>query len=661
MTRYTYGISNELPPGMQLTLYRYFFPDISRIGILYNQKYNKEWLETAIQATGQIGIEIVGKTVDQPKEVESALKELLPMVDALWLISDPIAISNEEAVRAIFKQTDTMKTPVFAYSEVFANYGAVMMIGVVVGLVTILTFVQVSAQKGILGKELERRTALMKANLIERGKTLSDNVGRQAENDIASFNFSNLTTLIEKVVSENQELTYAILMDTSRKAYIHTLKPELQQGILSTDEDRFAASQKKASINEYEKDGTPFLEFIVPIRVSIAPWGFLRLGFTLNLLNEEIVNSRVEIARQIQDLFIRSVLTSIAFIFLSTMIVLFISTRLSKPLIRLTESARQLANGNFAAMANIKVQTEDEVGVLATTFADMADMEIHQSGKIIPLEVSATPIFDENGEIVYAIAAFQDITQRKQAYALEIENQRKTEELEQARAIQLSMLPKSPPRIRGLEISVHMQTATEVGGDYYDFFPQGDGSLYIVVGDATGHGLPAGMMVAMTKAALNSLSSLPPADMLNRLNHTICLTNPGRIKMALQMVYIQSDQVELSSAGMPSAFWFDGKMGEVEEILVPGLPLGSFKDANYSLKRLRFETNNAFVLISDGLEERTNDAGEYLGYEAIQRCIVENGNRSAEEIKDTLVTLGENWSNGKPNEDDITIVVVKRT
>ena len=75
---------------------------------------------------------------------------------------------------------------------------------------------------------------------------------------------------------------------------------------------------------------------------------------------------------------------------------------------------------------------------------------------------------------------------------------------------------------------------------------------------------------------------------------------------------------------------------------------------------MRFEPHDAFVLISDGLEERSNDAEEILGDEAIRQCIAESGHKSAEEIKNALVDLGENWANGKPNEDDVTFVVVKR-
>lgn len=246
-------------------------------------------------------------------------------------------------------------------------------IGLIVALLMMLTFIQINAQERILEKELTRRIALMKNNLIERGKTLSDNLTRQVEDGIASFNLSGVTEVINKAVQEDKELSYAILTDASRTAYIHTLNPRLQQEILSKDEDIFAASQKKATINEYKKGDVSYLEFIVPICISTANWGVLRLGFSLNLLNSEIANSRKEIARQHQDMVIRSVFTSVLFVVIGIIIVFFMSTRLSKPLIKLTESARELAKGNFLAASNIEVKSEDEVGILAEAFKEMAE------------------------------------------------------------------------------------------------------------------------------------------------------------------------------------------------------------------------------------------------------------------------------------------------
>ena len=246
------------------------------------------------------------------------------------------------------------------------------MIGLIISLVAILTFLQISSQKRILEKDLLRRISLMRENLIDRGKSLSDNLARQAENGIASFNLSNVTEIINKSVDEHKEMNYAILMDYSRRAYIHTLRPELEQELLSYKEDWYAANQSKATINEYNKDNNILAEFIVPINVSTEPWGVLRLGFSLNSLNKEIISSKNEISKQTKDIITGSIITSIIFIFIGAGIVFIISNRLSKPIEGLTKSARELAKGNFSFADNIKVKSGDETGILANAFIEMA-------------------------------------------------------------------------------------------------------------------------------------------------------------------------------------------------------------------------------------------------------------------------------------------------
>ena len=102
------------------------------------------------------------------------------------------------------------------------------------------------------------------------------------------------------------------------------------------------------------------------------------------------------------------------------------------------------------------------------------------------------------------------------------------------------------------------------------------------------------------------------------------------------------------------------KKNEIEEILVPGLPLGSVKNADYDWVNFEMNQGDVLVLISDGLPECDNYSGEMLDYEAVKNCIHENGEKSSKEILDQLIRLGDNWMNGKMNEDDITIVVIKK-
>jgi ligand-binding sensor domain-containing protein len=256
---------------------------------------------------------------------------------------------------------------------------------------------------------------------------------------------------------------------------------------------------------------------------------------------------------------------------------------------------------------------------------------------------------------VYGFVGYRERTHKR-----EIEENRKSEELDLARQFQEDMLPKKMPDTPNFDIAAVIKTSTEVGGDYYDFFQQDDGSIYVVTGDATGHGMTAGMMVSITKAGLYGIPAIPTDQITNRLNRVIKNIELGTNRMALNVSYFKNGQVQFTSAGMPPAYHFISTTGEVKEILQVGLPLGGIQGERYSQEEHPFESGDTMVFLSDGLPEAENAAGEMLGYEAVMDCIEKNKNKNPETIKNILLDLGDNWLNGVPLQDDITIVVVKK-
>ena len=124
----TYGISNELPQGMQLTMYRYLFPDVDKIGVLYSKEYNKEWTKEAIKVSKDMEINIIEKAIKKPKDVGPALDKLLSKVDAIWLTPDPIVMQELGQIKNIFTQCNQAGKPVFTYSEAFVGLGATLVL-----------------------------------------------------------------------------------------------------------------------------------------------------------------------------------------------------------------------------------------------------------------------------------------------------------------------------------------------------------------------------------------------------------------------------------------------------------------------------------------------------------------------------------------------------
>ena len=172
---------------------------------------------------------------------------------------------------------------------------------------------------------------------------------------------------------------------------------------------------------------------------------------------------------------------------------------------------------------------------------------------------------------------------------VEAENERRAKELEEARQLQLSMLPKKLPKIEGLEIAAYMKPATEVGGDYYDFHVSDDGTLTVAVGDATGHGLKAGSVVTATKSLFNAFAKHDrhSADSQRDRARHLKQMNLRGLFMAMTILKIKDNQVNLSIAGMPSAIIYRAASKTVEEISIRAMPLGSIAKSKYRRTPIR--------------------------------------------------------------------------
>ena len=130
ITKKTYGVSSELHSGMQLTLFRYIFPEVKKIGVLYSERYNSQWFNNARAEAREMGIEIIGQSISENKQNLEVLEELLPKIDALWLISDPVIVTDKKILEGVFKKCDSKKVPVFSYHDIFVDYGAALIISV---------------------------------------------------------------------------------------------------------------------------------------------------------------------------------------------------------------------------------------------------------------------------------------------------------------------------------------------------------------------------------------------------------------------------------------------------------------------------------------------------------------------------------------------------
>ena len=247
-----------------------------------------------------------------------------------------------------------------------------------------------------------------------------------------------------------------------------------------------------------------------------------------------------------------------------------------------------------------------------------------------------------------------------EARAIQAENERKSLELEGARAMQISMLPDKMPDCDKFDIAVYMKTATEIGGDYYDFI-NSNGTLTAAIGDATGHGLKAGTMVSVFKGMfVSKAKNMETLEFFNSCNNTIIKMNLWNLFMALTMIKVNGDTMTVCSAGMPPAYVYRKATGDIEEITIKGMPLGAFQDFEYAERHVELKTGDTVMFMTDGIVELFNAEKEMFDYDRVRDLFREVASESPQQIIDHIVKAGEEWRGDMPQNDDITFMVLKR-
>lgn len=237
---------------------------------------------------------------------------------------------------------------------------------------------------------------------------------------------------------------------------------------------------------------------------------------------------------------------------------------------------------------------------------------------------------------------------------------RKTSEIESARTLQLSMLPAKLPSVEGLETAAVMVTASEVGGDYYDFRVEPDGSLVVAFGDATGHGVAAGTMVTAVKALFSTLGggkSLPAV--LAECDRVLREMQVKPLHMCLTLARVTPRSVTVCSAAMPPVLIHRAESGRVEELGTGGRPIGSRLSGGWTEHGAPLAPGDTLLFASDGFAEQLDSADHPLGYEALAETLGASANLSPRELLDRLLARVAVWRGNREQGDDITFVAIR--
>ncbi len=243
---------------------------------------------------------------------------------------------------------------------------------------------------------------------------------------------------------------------------------------------------------------------------------------------------------------------------------------------------------------------------------------------------------------------------------LEIENERKSEELEKARNMQLSLLPSGLPDSSHYDIEANMMTATEVGGDYFDYIQLAGDHIIWALGDATGHGTDAGLVVAMTKPLFQTLAPKLPAE--EALRHISTELKKAGLKnhfMCLGLLEVRGAEISWCSAGIPPAVIVRAGSKKVELLESKGMPLGTVTGFEYRKYCSRLQPGDTLLLISDGFMEQMNQDRQQIGIEGLKECLQQHEWQSAGDVIQSLNQCLREWKQDMEQQDDVSMVVLK--
>jgi serine phosphatase RsbU (regulator of sigma subunit) len=268
-------------------------------------------------------------------------------------------------------------------------------------------------------------------------------------------------------------------------------------------------------------------------------------------------------------------------------------------------------------------------------------------------------------QVATALRMRREIQSREQRLKQEANARERIEqELHVARRIQQASLPESVPELEGWEISPDYRPAREVGGDFYDFHLLSEDRLGLVVGDATGKGVPAALVMATTcgmlQVAAHALDSSSPGEVLERVNETLLARIPANMFVTCfyAILDLKSGALVYANAGHDLPYVRRGS--GTEELRARGMPLGLMPGMGYEEMEIMLNADDIALFYSDGLVEAHNPEGEMFGLPRLQALVAEpaEGKPLVDLLMDELRSFtGHGWE----QEDDITLLTLQRS
>jgi serine phosphatase RsbU (regulator of sigma subunit) len=451
-----------------------------------------------------------------------------------------------------------------------------------------------------------------------RGLSITRNLAR----NIADFMLTEDELSSAKLLSdtmENKGVKYALVVD--------------EYGDIKAHNNVDLMGSKYGNITEYERLEDPVYdvrlfvdnsgERVIDFNVPVVAKGKLKLG-----------DVHVGLSHRIIDDVLNAAYMNILIIIIFAVVLAFfgaawLATTITKPILVLARSAKLIGAGNLEH--RVKLKSRNEIGALAGVL-NMMTIDL------------------------------------KQAQEVAIKQNRIEKELDVAREIQLSLIPKNLETINGYEIAAYYLPAREVGGDYYDVLPLGEGKSGFVMGDVSGKGVPAAFMMTMARSILHSEAGghLESKDVLQRLNAVIFpdMREGMFITVFYGVLDTKENTIDMASAGHNDTLVMRHALGIVVKHNPKGFAIGMDPGDRFNevVKNeiIGIEPGDTVVMFTDGITEAMNSVKDEYGQDRLVNVLRANREKSAGEIVGSVIEDVKDFVKGFEQSDDIAILALKR-
>lgn len=489
----------------------------------------------------------------------------------------------------------------------------------------------ISQSLRVLNAEATEKAKILKNNLRDNGVAMTRNIALSIASAVAGSDFTFLQNVISSTVASDKETRFGIIMNREGRALVHS-DPLRALQILNSPQDLQSRTIQELAVFEYREDEEDLLEVAIPIMLGEERWGTLRMGYTLQYLNEEIRRSLERQKAQRGSLIRTSLLIALFTMLLAAGLSIVFSRHIVRAIRTIMRATQQVAQGDFTPRVDIK--TGDELETL--------------------------------GGAVNAMAANLD-NLNKQVF----QKARMESELHTAELVQKNILPKKDPRYPNIELASYFRSSSETGGDWFTYAMQPDGeTLSIIIADVTGHGLPAALLTEAAHSCFQTINTLSPhlgpSEVLRLLNQVLIPQMDQQFGMTafISNFHLRTFQMTYSNAGHNMPILHTVKNGEglrddFKVLLARGPRLGDSPTSRFEEKTMQLKPNMLLLWYTDGLIDCESEQGDFFGKKRLMDLLREHGEESSSLIRDALVDEVMRFTGGSRPKDDVTFIVGK--